>query len=320
MTASYATRLVLQFLSAFFLLHLLGSLLSAALAPAVVRIAERLRPSAGAALLLIVRLTPFALALYAATAIAIPSYLRLEPEVESEQIGVPAVCLAICALGLFFRPAWRTISALWIWVAFVRGIRRDRRECFIGAAEVWVSNEAVPRVALTGFVNSRVLLSNAALTLFSPRELQLVLNHEVAHQRSYDNLKRLLWLLLPEGLPFVDLASGLQRGSKRLVEWAADDFAVAGDPEKSVCLASALVAFARCQNRAGCCALTSPLVEDTVDLARRVERLLAPAEPTLKLSLGLRMFVAIAAALALACTLPLADLPDVHRLLELLSH
>jgi hypothetical protein len=320
MTASYATRLVLQSLSAFFLIHLVASLLIAALSPALVRMADRLRPCSGATLLLFVRLLPLALAVYATTAIAIPSYLHLEPEVGSERIGIRVVCLAIGALALFIRPALRTFTALRSWFNFERHLERRSHITNLSAAEVWLSRETTPRVAVTGFLKSRVFLSQGTLALFSPSELELVLNHESAHQRSRDNLKRLMWLMLPDGLPFVDLAAALQRAHKRLIEWAADDFAVSGDPHRSVCLASALVAFARSQNEACCCALTTSLVRDTADLTRRVERLLAPAESPLRLSRGIGTFVAIAAVLAFACTVPLSDLPGVHRALELLSH
>jgi beta-lactamase regulating signal transducer with metallopeptidase domain len=156
--------------------------------------------------------------------------------------------------------------------------------------------------------------------IFVPEQLDVVLRHENAHQQSHDNMKRLVWLILPDALPFLSFFARLERAYKRLSEWAADDFAVGGEARRAMALAGALVAFARHQTQASGCTLIASFVEDKADLTRRVERLLAPRpQPTSRKYL-VSTVMACATVLIAIATLCYVDLPNVHRLLESLSH
>ncbi|MBV8894947.1 MAG: hypothetical protein JO051_00430 [Acidobacteriaceae bacterium] len=322
MTASYEVRLLIQCLSVFFLVHLLLSLGVNAVSPLAVSLSERLRPIYGVRLLLFLRLLPILAASYAAAAIALPSYLRLEQESDAERIGFSVLCSAVLAIAIWARPLPRTIKALRHSSQFVEALLSLGRPSSIARNPVWILPEPAPRVAVAGVLRPRVLLSESAIDMFSPEELNLVLLHEKAHQRSRDNLMRLLLLILPDVLPFVRLNRALEAQCKRLVEWAADDFAAAGDRQNSISLARALVCFARHQNRAACCILATSLVEDDSDLARRVDRLLGSVEtspPTVRTYMGSTMLLALVAS-TFAAAIHFADLSRAHRLLEILSH
>ena len=320
MTASYATRLLLQCLNSAVLVHLLFSCAVLLLTPLAIRTAERIRPAVGARVLLLLRLLPVGAAAYAALAITLPSYLRLEPEADSERIGPWAICLAIAGIALWIRPLLRTAIALSRSSRFLQRLQRTSRFSAIGTNSVWLSNESVPRVGVAGLLRTHVLLSEAAVEMFSAEQLYVVLQHERAHQRSHDNLKRLLWLILPDALPFLSFTAALEQAFKRIVEWEADDFAVAGDTRKSTTLAGALVLFARYQTRACGCTLATSLVDDNAELTRRVERLLRGPLSNAQRRMTPAL-LASSAALALCLTaVHFADFPHVHRLLEFLSH
>lgn len=322
MSASYEVRLLIQCLSLFFFVHLLFTVAIAAVSPVAISLAERMRPAHGVRLLVLLRVLPIVAAGYAAIAMALPSYLRFEQEKDTERIGISALCSAVLGLAIWIRPALRTIGALRKSARFVERLQSVAQPSTIATNRVWILREPAPRIAVAGVLHPRVLLSESAIDIFSPEELNLVLLHERAHQQSHDNLLRLLLLILPDALPFVNLNRMLEEQCKRLVEWAADDFAVAGDRRASISLARALVCFARHQNSAGACLLATSFVEDATDLARRVERLLGSGE---SLPLGARTYFGSAVLFALVTSILIAavdfaDLSRVHRLLEILSH
>jgi beta-lactamase regulating signal transducer with metallopeptidase domain len=322
MSASYDLRLLIQCLNLFFFVHLLFSAGVFGLTPLALSCSERIRPVRAVRLLLLLRLFPFLAAAYAALALALPSYLRLEPDNDSERIGMWAVVCTGLAIAVWIRPAARTVRALRNSTRFVKQLQSIAQTANIAAHRVWVLREDAPRIAVAGVLRPRVLLSESAIEILSPSELQLVLLHEKAHQQSRDNLKRLLLLILPDVLPFVTFTSLLDQQCKRLVEWAADDFAVAGDRQNSLSLAGALVSLARHQTRAALCTLATSFIEDASGLARRVERLLCRAESS-RASLQTCAGSAVLAGLTIsmfAAAVHFADLSNVHRVLEVLSH
>jgi hypothetical protein len=303
MTASYAPRLLLQCLASAFLVHVLIGLAVCAVTPAVIRFAERLRPAAGARLLFALRLLPLVAAMYVAFALVVPSYLRLEPEIESEHVGLWGACLAVAAVAVWIPPTLRVMRAVRESSRFARALERHNFPC----------------VAVSGLLKPQLLVSQAARDLFAPEELDIVLRHETAHGRSRDNLKRLFWLMLPDAVPFVCLFSRLERSYHRLIEWAADDFAAAGRPQDATSLAHALIAFARARGRAPSCALATGLVDNNADLAQRVQRLLAgPDQPAPARGL-LPGLLAVSIAVVCLTAGVFTNLGHVHRALELLS-
>ncbi len=288
---SYGFKLACLSLAVFFLVHAVAAIVVNRLAPAAIRIADRMRARCAARFLFAARLAPAAAGFFA-VALSIPSYLRFEPRAEiEEQVGW--LCLLAAALSVLLsgNSARRAVSA----------ILKSRR---------WMREREHQGVALAGLIAPRIVVADSVLRALSPAELEVACGHEQAHARSRDNWKRLLMLMAP--FSFFRGLTAIESGAKKFSEWAADDHAVAGDPERAVALASALVRVARLGSPATPTLVTS-LTEG--DLADRVERLLAgvpPAAPDRWTPLAVSL-AAIAFAAALA--FPSALIP-VYDLLE----
>ena len=122
MMAPYLLRLVCLSLAVFFAIHFTTGLLVTLAGRAWLRAARRMSPRPAARLLLALRLLPSVLGLLVVAGICIPSYLLLEPDFSSEEIG--ASCLAAAMLG----------ASVWT-LALIRGLRgllrasRHTRDC-----------------------------------------------------------------------------------------------------------------------------------------------------------------------------------------------
>ena len=110
----------------------------------------------------------------------------------------------------------------------------------------------------------------------SPEQRDAALSHERAHCNSGDNLKRFLILLAPDAVPMWGTFHGLERAWSKFTEWAADDEASAGDPQRALSLASALVRVAKMGSKPRLNYLSCSLVGGDRELSERVDRLLRP--------------------------------------------
>lgn len=323
MNASYGVRLIIQCLDSFLLAHLLFSALLLLFTPAALWCSSHVRAAFGVWLVFFLRLLPVFAGVYVALAIALPSYVRLEPDATSERIGTPAILIAIVSICLWLRPLMRSAAAIWKSQHFVNWVQGNARRATIGSTEAWLVSGPDPQMAVAGLMRPRVLVSESLAQTLTAEELQIALLHETAHERSRDNLKRLFLLLLPDPFPFVSFAAPLERAWTRLVEWAADDYAAEGDSGRRILLARTLVRFARYKSRAaGACVLTTSLVDDSCDLAVRVERLLEP-QHLKHLDPGtsrVQMMLGVILSVSFASTAHFANLPQIHRVLEFLSH
>jgi hypothetical protein len=304
-TAPYFARLLCLCFAAFFWLHLVLTAAAAALSGAAVRHATRMHPSAGARLMLALRLAPAAIAGAIAAGLCAPSYLWFEPETGLEQIGLFCVGAALTGAWLCAAGIARGAQAV---AGTARRLRRYEAACVTDA----------PVVMLAGIFRPRLVVSRGVRNLLTTQQLAVALRHERAHGEAHDNLKRLLILLTPDALPFVRPLSALERGWARLAEWAADDRAVHGSRKRSLALASALVRVARMGAAPQAQALATQLLGDPRDLAARVERLLEErTAPPLRPRVW--PVVALAACGAAAAFQPSA-LELVHEALEALAH
>jgi len=155
------------------------------------------------------------------------------------------------------------------------------------------------------------------VSALSEAQLDVALRHERVHRGAFDNCKRLLVLLAPDVLPFFRGGfATLERGWARYTEWAADDEAVAGDPHRSVSLASALVRVARMGAVTQAPLLVTSLLAE--DLTTRVERLLRTEAREARPDRWTPVVAAgVAAAVAIAVVLFHAGaLSSIHELLE----
>jgi len=314
MILPYTLRLVCLCLASFFLVHAALALAARCLAPAALRFAERLRAQSAARLLLALRLFPAAVALAAVALLCVPSYLSLEQEGGAEFVGF--TCLAA---ALFGAAIW-TIS----WARSLRAALRSHRyvrQCR-RAGSVWIADGAAPFLGIAGIVRPKLIVSRSVAAALDRDQLAAAIRHELAHQSSADNLKRLLLLLAPDALPFLRGFAGVERAWLRFTEWAADDRAVSQDAACSLSLAEALVRVARLGAAAQASPLMSHFVAASVDISVRVERLLSPTIEAAGRKPGriaLAGAVAALPAVALLMAQP-ATLRSVHELLERLMH
>jgi hypothetical protein len=309
---AYGARLLCLSMATFLVAHLLLGAVAGAVAPAVVRIAQRRRSTAAARLLFAFRMMPFAGPLFLVAGICVPSFLWLEPAGAAEEVSAGLRMVAVLCAAMAIAPAVRSVRALVQSARFVRdGRRRGQRINVREFGTAWVVPD-VRGVMLAGIVRPTVFLGPKVLSL-SEEELAAALRHERAHARGLDNSKRLLFLLAPG--PLFGSAA-LERAWSQFTEWAADDYATRGNAVESAVLASALVRVARLGTPPRPCALVTSLVESTVDLKARVDRLLEP--PGYTEERHSRVPVAFAIAATAVFALYPATLRSAHSLLELL--
>jgi Zn-dependent protease with chaperone function len=332
MTLPYFWRLLFLCAATFFAVHTIAALAMRFFIPAAIRFSNHMRPRAAAQFLLIVRLAPAALATFSVLVLCIPSYLSFEPGATSEEVGLACVIAALLTAALLLISIVRAIRAVISTSAYERMCIGSGSQFHSPAvsSSITVIDELWPVIATVGVIRPRFVISRAVVEALSPDELDCALRHERAHRTSADNFKRLLLLLAPDVFPFVSRAfSALDRSWITFSEWAADDFAVADDPQRSVSLAGALVRVAQM----GAAPQLSPLCTELVsgnaaclnqDLSARVDRLLHTSRmhPQSPKRFGAILTVAsisIAFA-ALVVILRPETLHSVHRLLENLTH
>ncbi len=324
MMLPYLLRLLCLCLASFFLLHLCAGLVVSALTGPAAAWAARMRPRQAERFLLRLRLFPAAISLAVVGGLCAPSYLLLEPAGTREEVSLPCLFLALLCLLAFALSVVRCVRAARRSFGYVRYCQLvGRQERLTGAGDpVWVVEGSAPFLVLAGILHPRLIVSRPVINALPAGQLAAALRHEQAHRLSCDNFKRLLLLMAPDLVPMWRGFARLERIWARFAEWAADDFAVDGDSQRSVSLASALV----CVARLGACPQAAPLVTsllaDNQDLAERVERLLynAPAAAAAPRRSRTRPAAALAAAAAAALLMMQpATLSSVHALLEHLT-
>lgn len=293
---SYGFKLLCLSLAAFFIVHFAAAMVVNWLAPAAIRAAGRMRAHSAARFLLMVRLAPVAIAILAVAALCVPSYIRFEPDAEAEQVGWACLIAAMLSIAVCATSLVRGVRAILKSRRWLRDLKKGTHysvpdpNSLNCPGAVGVDRAVRPlfqqlrivegnTVALAGLIAPRVIVSREVIRTLSPAEFDAALRHERAHADSRDNLKRLLMLLAPDALPFFPARfPAIERAARKFSEWAADDRAVNGDPERSVALASALVRVARMAAKTVHAAPhPSPLVTSLIDgdLTARVDRLLS---------------------------------------------
>jgi Zn-dependent protease with chaperone function len=323
MNGPYLLRLLCLCLASFFAVNAAAGLLTLFLSRAAVRFAESMRARSAACFLLAVRLLPCALGIAAVLALCVPSYLWLEPQASSERIGWACLALALLGAAAWLGSLARVTRALVFSARFNRAWQQTGCGTLLHgeSSKAVMVQKDVPLLALAGVFRQRLLVSQAVLRSLSAEELELALQHENAHRTSRDNLKRLLLLLAPAPVPFLQGFSSIERRWAKFSEWAADDEAVRGDSHRALSLAAALLRVARMGTAPRLSFLHTSLCADDQDLSARVERLLhIQAPPTNSqfsartLAIGSSFGMTICAGILLAWP---AILSLVHRLLEL---
>jgi Zn-dependent protease with chaperone function len=193
-----------------------------------------------ARLLFGLRILPLTVSTLLTCFLVVPSFGLLEPRSIDEQIGAMPLALGVCAIILIAGGMLRLVStqtrtsrlAAW-WLEGASPM--DSGE----GASTFRSRRDVPPLTLVGICRPKVLVSESAVARLSQDELQIALRHEIAHMRSRDNLKKLVFRLSP----FPGMVR-LESAWSQAAELAADDAAVS-NLRNAVDLAAALVKLSR---------------------------------------------------------------------------
>ncbi|MGP0017913.1 MAG: M56 family metallopeptidase [Candidatus Sulfotelmatobacter sp.] len=201
------------------------------------------------------RMFPLATAVLVTAAFTVPSFLLLEPRAIDEPLGGIPLGLGVCGAGLGIFGvlnaglALRRVSrivARWTSAAQpvdscapVPVLRISPVVPAMDRPAMILPTMILPTMTAAGIVRPRVLLSAAAESALTANELRAALNHEVAHVRRRDNLKKLLLRLVV----FPGMAR-LEAAWLEATEMAADDAAVSNAGE-ALDLAAALIKLSR---------------------------------------------------------------------------
>jgi Zn-dependent protease with chaperone function len=197
-----------------------------------------------ASLLFAVRVLPLTASVVITFAFVVPSFQLLEPRsiTSEEGIGAMPLALGICALLLIAWGCFRVITAQTRTSRVVARWLKGAHPLNLGAGAQTVtfcSRREAPPLTLVGVGRPRVLVSEATVALLSRDELHIALQHELAHMRSRDNLKKLVFRFCP----FPGMAR-LESAWSQTAELAADDAAVSS-LDDAIDLAAALVKLSR---------------------------------------------------------------------------
>jgi Zn-dependent protease with chaperone function len=264
---------------------------------------------------LVLRVLPGGCALLLSLGLALPAFLRYEPDQTEARPGATAVVVGLAGILLLQSALRRGLNA---WRATVRLARE-----WHGMAEplaipapvpTFALDHPFPVVAVVGIWQPRLYLARQVIEALTAEEIEAVLAHESGHVSARDNLKRLLLCFLP--------TVGWQRLARGLEErWEAESEAVAdrsAGPAAALELASALVKVARLAPAGARLGLPVAAFHTGDGVATRVQALMAIAEdaaPRRRPHAHLVLLAATLAALAAAAVLPV-----VHGLSEALIH
>lgn len=191
-------------------------------------------------LLFMLRVLPLFASAAITFAFVVPSFQILEPRAINEGLGRMPFALGIAALLLIGYGSYRVISGLAVasrvvarWLEGAQPIETTAH------SQTLRSRREAPPLLLVGMRKPRVLVSDSAVDLLTRDELGIALQHEQAHIRSRDNLKKLVFRFAP----FPGM-SQLEGAWSQAAELAADDAAVSSMND-AVDLAAALVKLSR---------------------------------------------------------------------------
>ena len=152
------------------------------------------------------RVLPLVVSVVITFAFVVPSFQLLEPRSINvdEGMGAMPLALGICALLLIACGCFRVITAQTQTSRVVARLARRRASSARDAA-AWTASRSVtfrsrreaPPLTLVGVRKPRVLVSESTVALLTHDELQIALKHELAHMRSRDNLKKLVFRFCP---------------------------------------------------------------------------------------------------------------------------
>ncbi|MGA8761645.1 MAG: M56 family metallopeptidase [Candidatus Sulfotelmatobacter sp.] len=267
----FAARGIAVSLSVFSLLYVALSLSVCCLWRRIWLYSQRFRAKRCANLLFAWRMLPLATAAASTLILAVPSFLLLEPRATDERVGAAPLVLGFFGFMILAAGAGNAILAL---VRASKTMARWNSDASVarsfGRILLLRGSRAFPTLVAAGILRPKVLLSHRAEIVLTPKELQTALQHELAHVRRLDNLRKLLIRFAA----FPGMAE-LESSWRQASEMAADDAAVFSASE-ALDLAAALIKLSRLGPLEPPGELTTALVHSPAESVNaRVERLIA---------------------------------------------
>jgi len=221
-------------------------------------------------LLFVLRVLPLFASILITAAFVVPSFDLLEPRSVNEGTGTLPLAFGAAALLLIALGSYRVISAQ-IRTSRIVAAWLEGASPLDAAGQTTTltlcSRRETPPLTLIGMREPLVLVSESAFALLGRDELQVALRHELAHIRSWDNLKKLVFRFAP----FPGLTK-MESAWSQAAELAADDAAVSNVSD-ALDLAAALVKLSRLVPVEAAPACTVGFV--TGSIRARIARLLA---------------------------------------------
>ena len=210
-------------------------------------IVERRNRMSSARFWMWLRLGPALVAAFFVVALFVPSYWRYEPRESVEGFDLSLTILAAIALLILLAAACRGIVS-WLkarrrvnlWMAHARPMQTTA-----GALPAFLVGVDQPMLALVGVLRPKLLITRGLLDALTPAELEAAVAHEIGHQRSFDNLKRLVMAAAPDCLTYFHTARRIERRWAAAAEHSADRISGPNVAAARCALASALVKVAR---------------------------------------------------------------------------
>jgi len=227
--------------------------------------ARRLNPRS-AGFLFGLRILPLASSTLVAIFLTLPSFWLMERRSFDEDgttilLAAFALIVLVAGAARVLRAKSRTMQAVTDWLASSGSVKEASVPAMSAA-------KGAPALMLVGVCRPKVMVSYMAAALLSDQELQVAVRHELAHKRSWDNLKKLLM----NATPFPGM-SGVETAWREAAELAADDAAV-NSRQDALDLASALIKLSRPSQQWAEPELASGLVCGSSAINLRVRRLL----------------------------------------------
>jgi beta-lactamase regulating signal transducer with metallopeptidase domain len=213
------------------------------------------------------RIFPFAFSAVVTVFFTFPSFWLMERPSLDEDAGT--FILALCSLCIFGAGLFRVVRIQRRTKIAVRQWLAGTAKSDCGAhTPILSASHGAPPLVLVGIRRPRVMISDKAATVLTEGELQVAVQHEIGHARSWDNLKK----VLVSASPFPGMG-GLERAWHEAAELAADDRAVTNRQE-ALDLAAALIKLSRSCQQLPRPVLATGLVSGSSSINLRVDRLL----------------------------------------------
>jgi len=276
----FALRFALVVSSAFFAAMLVTTVAAQLLWMLAGHRIRQTAPARRASVVLWLRQLPWIVGTAIAALLSAPAFYFHEPRA-IEDVSLLVLALAagglIVLAGTAVRAAWTLMLTARVWGEW----RTNARWLAHGRAPVPVCivDTAFPIVALIGWMRPVIVLARQVPEQCSPGTLRAILDHESAHFRRGDNLRRLIITASFDPMFCLPLGRILAREWQAASEMAADD-----DVPDRVALAEGLLWAARRTPGAWPAILNASAFEGDRDIERRVRRLLAQPEHGPRLS------------------------------------